>query len=115
MHILVADDNAINNLYLKTLLEHEGHIVISVYNGKSAVESVQQNSADLIFMDISMPVMDGITATQILRERGYTGKIVAITAHVYSEDIKKYNDAGITEIVAKPFTKDSVLDALSTG
>lgn len=112
MHILIADDNAINNLYLKTLLEQEGHKVLSVYDGKSAVESLKRLQPDIIFMDISMPVMDGITATARIRANGYTKPVIAITAHIYSDDLKKYKDAGMNDIVPKPFTKSAILEVL---
>ena len=105
IRILVAEDNAVNQLLIKALLDQFGHYSDIVGNGQEALHQVQANQYDLVLMDIQMPEMDGVAATQAIR--GLPGPlahipILAMTANVMSEQVQGYRDAGMDDVVAKP-------------
>lgn len=104
LNILVAEDNETNQLLMETiLLEYDISFKI-VDNGKKVIDIIKEvNDFDLILMDINMPVMGGVEATKILREELKSDiPIVALTANVLSEDIKKYLSIGMNYHLAKP-------------
>ncbi|TFH05489.1 MAG: response regulator, partial [Spirochaetales bacterium] len=112
--ILVAEDNVINTMVLKTMLEKAGYRVQTVSSGTGAIAAVESATWDLVLMDISMPDMDGVEATRIIRaaERGKAivgVPIVAITAHSMKGDRERFLNAGMNAYIAKPFTRDLVL------
>lgn len=115
MHILVAEDNAINARVISKLLTRKGHHVTVVGNGQEAVKAVKVHPYDLIFMDLNMPIMNGIEATQAIRALGdkyRTIPIIGLTANVLEEYVKRCYDAGMIAHVAKPFTPETVFGAL---
>jgi CheY-like chemotaxis protein len=79
-----------------------GASLVMVDNGKQAVEYVQRNQVDLIFMDIQMPVMDGLEAQKHIRNLNRDIPVIALTANVMSEDVAQYLDAGFTAHIGKP-------------
>ncbi len=109
--ILVAEDNPINLKLIETLLSQYKLKVRSVVNGKEAVEVFdKEKEFDLVFMDIDMPVMDGITATRMIKEiekrdsRAHT-PIIALTAHGLSGDRERIIGAGLDEHLPKPLNR----------
>ncbi|MEZ0226807.1 MAG: ATP-binding protein [Alphaproteobacteria bacterium] len=115
LHILVAEDNAINSRVISKLLTRKGHHVTVVGNGQEAVKAVKVHPYDLIFMDLNMPVMNGIEATQTIRALGDKYRaipIIGLTANVLEEYVKRCYDAGMVAHVAKPFTPETVFGAL---
>ena len=107
LHILVAEDNNINQKLLSMLLAKTGHRVDMVGNGIEAVAAVMRVPYDLVLMDVQMPEMDGITATQKIRElpgEAGTIPIIALTANAMTGDREKYLDAGMTGYVSKPIS-----------
>eukprot|EP00493_Phyllostaurus_siculus_P005191 UN05227 len=76
--------------------------VVLANNGKEALECVDKREVDIIFMDIQMPVMDGLETTRILRQRGYITPIIAITAAAFSNDKKAAIRAGMDDYLVKP-------------
>jgi CheY-like chemotaxis protein len=107
LRILAAEDNTINQLVLKTLLEQFGLRPEIVETGLEAVEAWERSDWDLILMDVQMPVMDGPTATRKIRARelelGRTRTpIVALTANAMSHQVEEYSSAGMDGFVAKP-------------
>ncbi|MFP4331146.1 MAG: response regulator [Alkalispirochaetaceae bacterium] len=113
--ILVAEDNAINVLVLRTLLERAGYRVVCVENGREAVEKLRGYPFDLVLMDISMPILDGVRATEQIRsgESGVldpTVPVIAITAHAMKGDREKFLAAGMNDYIAKPFSKEVVME-----
>ncbi|HDM8048100.1 response regulator [Vibrio fluvialis] len=102
-HILVVEDTKTNQMVIQLLLNRMGYNVTIANNGQHAIELIERNrSFDLIFMDISMPIMDGIQATRILRSQRLTTPIIALTAHSMNSDHQNCLAAGMNDIVLKP-------------
>jgi CheY-like chemotaxis protein len=112
--ILVAEDNIMNQQLIRLILTQNGFEVTIAENGKKAVEFASQNHYDLIFMDIQMPVMDGIEATIKIRE--LSGKqdlpIIAFTAHTTPEDRQMCIDAGMNDMINKPLKKSVLFEVI---
>lgn len=109
--VLVAEDNSINQILIMRLLELEGLDVMLVENGQEAVDAVDQaeDPFDLIFMDIQMPVMDGLNAAKIIRLRmANPPPIIALTANTLEQDLADYKKAGIASVLGKPLSRDDL-------
>lgn len=109
VRVLAADDSAVNREVLTEALNRLGVIVTCVENGAEAVSAVERESFDLVFMDASMPVMDGFTACRTIRAAEVSAgrptlPIVALTAHVVGRQAEAWRDAGMNDCVTKPFT-----------
>jgi PAS domain S-box-containing protein len=107
IRVLAAEDNGMNQLVLKTLLEQIGVEPVMVGNGREAVEAWARESWDLILMDVQMPEMDGPTATGVIRARERAeGRartpIVALTANAMAHQVAEYLQSGMDDFVAKP-------------
>jgi signal transduction histidine kinase/CheY-like chemotaxis protein len=118
LRVLAAEDNAVNQLVLKTLLHQMGVDPTVVDNGRLAVEAWEAGDWDVILMDIQMPVMDGLTATAAIRNReADTGRprtpIVALTANAMSHQVDQYFSAGMDGHVAKPIQATELFAALT--
>lgn len=104
--VLLVEDNAVNRTIATKMLEKRGHVVIAVENGALAVDITKTDRFDVVLMDISMPVMDGLTATTHIREREHvTGghlPIVAVTAHALDGDKARCLAAGMDDFLPKP-------------
>lgn len=100
--ILFADDNFDNQRLVSLYIKKMGAEVDLADNGRIAVEKALLNHYDLIFMDIQMPIMDGHTATRQLRNTGFTGPIVALTANAMPDDQKRCFESGCTGFLPKP-------------
>jgi PAS domain S-box-containing protein len=106
LHILLAEDNVVNQKVATTLLQRQGHAVRVAPNGAEALEALTREAFDLILMDLQMPVMNGYDATQAIRAReGDTGRhtpIVALTAHTMKGDRETCLKAGMDDYLGKP-------------
>jgi signal transduction histidine kinase/ActR/RegA family two-component response regulator len=113
--ILLAEDNPINQKLAVRLIEKHGHSVMAVQNGREAVDAVEREHFDLVLMDISMPEMDGLEATAILREK-YQGErripIIAMTAHALTGDREMCLRAGMDGYLTKPVNSESLFSAI---
>src|SRR6185436_18966293 len=117
IRVLAAEDNAMNQIVLRTLLEQVGIEPVIVSDGREAVEAWEREPWDLILMDVQMPDMDGPTATGLIRARERTqGRartpIVALTANAMSHQISEYMAAGMDAFVAKPIEAQRLYEAV---
>ncbi|MDR1947736.1 MAG: response regulator [Desulfovibrio sp.] len=108
LHVLLTEDMEMNRLVALRMLRDLGHSVSMAENGRQALELLEQERFDMVFMDIQMPVLDGVQTTRIIREkeasdpsRGHI-PIVAMTAHAMKEDREKYLAAGMDGYLSKP-------------
>ena len=101
-NILIAEDNETNQILISTMLEERGLQYTIVNNGKEAVDEATRNSYEIILMDINMPIMDGVTATKLLRKNGYEKPIISLSANVIESDKKEFLKAGINQTLNKP-------------
>ncbi|MFW5717415.1 MAG: response regulator [Spirochaetota bacterium] len=107
MRILVAEDERINQLYMKHLLAGAGHEVVLASTGAEAIEMLREQPCDIVLMDVQMPEMDGIEASRRVRA-GEAGEavarvpIVALTAFATSDEPHEYAAAGVNRSVTKP-------------
>lgn len=111
--ILVVEDNEDNRDILVYRLKHIGSYEILVAsNGREAIETAAQIKPDLIFMDLKMPVMDGLEATRLLRQSdwGKSLPVIAITALAVDGDREKALDAGCTDYIPKPIVDYSIIE-----
>jgi signal transduction histidine kinase len=108
--ILVVDDSALNRRLMREILEPLGFAVMEAENGLDALNMYAAHSPALVLMDIRMPVMDGHEAMRRIRaEHGAAGRIVAVTASVFEEDVPDIMESGADEVLRKPFRNDSLL------
>jgi CheY-like chemotaxis protein len=115
--ILLAEDNAINALLTRTLLEAEGHTVDTVEDGQLAVEAVKTKSYDLIFMDMRMPNMDGLEATRKIRDLPLVPKnlpVIALTANAFDDDRNACFDSGMNDFMTKPVSAEELSEMVTT-
>jgi CheY-like chemotaxis protein len=109
LRILAAEDNPTNQFVLRAILGQKGLEPTFVENGRLALEAVQANDFDLILMDLHMPEMDGLSATQAIRALGGAKSqipIVAVTAEAMPEQVRKCLAAGMDAHVSKPIRPD---------
>jgi len=116
LHLLVAEDNAINQLVVKTALVKNGIHCDLVGNGLEAVAAVRRSHYDVILMDVQMPEMDGLEATRVIRKLpGPASRtpIIALTANAFVGDIDKCRAAGMNAHVGKPFRAEALIVAIA--
>lgn len=115
LHVLVAEDSPINAKVITTFLKQDGHRVRHVENGQLAVDALQAEQFDLVFMDMRMPEMDGIEATKVWRSEE-TGDqhvpIVALTANATPEDRSNCLSAGMDNFLSKPVSRDKLREII---
>jgi PAS domain S-box-containing protein len=116
LRLLVAEDNKVNQILALRLLEKWGHSVTIANNGLEALDTVGAQEFDLVLMDVQMPEMDGLEATEAIRATEKDSKthipIIAMTAHAMAEDRQRCLDAGMDAYVSKPIDSDSLYDAI---
>ncbi|MBO6577106.1 MAG: response regulator [Rhodothermales bacterium] len=113
--LLLVEDNLINRRVITRLLEKLGHSVETAGNGREACEAVERTDFDLVFMDIQMPVMDGLEATRYIRAHIPSERqpwIVALTAAVLPEDREACGRAGADDYLGKPVRTEELQEAI---
>jgi CheY-like chemotaxis protein/HPt (histidine-containing phosphotransfer) domain-containing protein len=117
LQILLAEDNPVNQMTATTMFEKLGHAVVVANNGRQALDKMDEEKFDVVFMDVQMPEMDGVTATGEIRKRERaTGRhipIVAMTAHAMKGDKERCLEAGMDDYVAKPIRRKDLADVLA--
>jgi two-component system sensor histidine kinase/response regulator len=117
LHILLAEDNRVNQTVATRMLEKMGHSLVVAENGKEALSVLATQAFDLVLMDIQMPEMDGLTATMRIREGERSTQhhlpIVAMTAHAMKGDRERCLDAGMDEYVSKPISIRQLEEAIA--
>lgn len=111
--VLIVEDHLVNRKLLYTFLQKFGATVIEAENGNIAIEKVKQNpQIDYIFMDIQMPIKNGIDATKEIRQLNYKGIIIACTANSDKNDFEIYKETGMNDVLVKPFKSAMVKDLM---
>lgn len=111
-NILIAEDVESNFLYLRAVLSKLNATIFWAKNGIEAIEICENNSIDLIFMDLQMPEMNGYEATEILKKKFPTLPIIAQTAFAMSDDREKALDSGCDDYLAKPIKSKDLLSVV---
>jgi len=116
LHVLVADDNRVNQRLVTALLQAAGHTTQVVANGREAVEAVLRGRFDVVLMDVQMPVMDGVKATRRIRALPPPANvvpIVALTADAVTGAEERYRSAGMDAYLSKPLSPDTLAATLN--
>jgi CheY-like chemotaxis protein len=114
VRILLAEDNLVNQLLIKKVIEKAGFYLELANNGIQALEKLSQNKFDLVLMDVQMPDMNGLeTTNEIIRiYKEDRPKILAITAGSFGDDEQQCIDAGMDDTLEKPFKIEQLLDKM---
>jgi CheY-like chemotaxis protein len=115
--VLVVEDNDVNRMIAREVLQSLGIEVIEASDGQEALDRLAQHSVDVVLMDCQMPVMDGYAATQEIRKReARMGlprmPVLALTADAFAEDAIRSREAGMDAHLAKPYTRDQLQELL---
>ncbi len=110
--ILVAEDND-SNYILMTYILRRSYQFLRAKNGQEAVEMVDKGGIDLVLMDIKMPVMDGLEATAIIKEKHPEVHVIALTANAFESDRQQALKAGCTDFLPKPVSGEKCLQAIA--
>ena len=116
MDILVVEDNQINQLVVEEMLTKDGHRVTLANDGREGVDKAAEQYFDLILMDISMPRMDGIAACVAIRNGdgpNRNSRIIALTANALPEDIERFKEAGMNDVLIKPISRSKLARTVS--
>ncbi len=117
-NILVVEDNSLNQRMIMLLLTQQGHKVSVASNGLEAIQAVQEEPFDLVFMDVQMPEMDGMEACRRIRKLDLGGRhlpIVAMTAYAMQGDAQKCLEAGMDDYLSKPVDVNQVFQVIETA
>jgi len=114
--ILIVDDILVNRLLLKEVMKNLEITCVEAQNGKEAIDIIANERIDLVFMDIEMPVMNGLETTKYVREKLPSPKkyipIVALTAHNPANFFDDYRDVGFDYIMTKPYSIEKIKQAI---
>jgi CheY-like chemotaxis protein/HPt (histidine-containing phosphotransfer) domain-containing protein len=115
--ILLAEDNLVNQLFARRLLEKRGHTVVTVSTGRQVLAALAHDTFDVVLMDLQMPEMGGLDAAMAIRQREReTGRhipIIAMTAYAMQGDRERCLAAGMDDYIAKPIHMQTLLDAIA--
>ena len=116
LHVLLAEDNAVNRKVAVRLLQKRGHTVVAVEDGRQALRALDRERFDVVVMDVQMPELDGLEATEALRAReriqGGHVPVVALTAHAMKGDRERCLDVGMDAYVSKPVDAEELFTTL---
>jgi CheY-like chemotaxis protein/HPt (histidine-containing phosphotransfer) domain-containing protein len=116
LRVLLAEDNPVNQRVARTILEKQGHTVVSAHNGREALARVQAERFDVVLMDVQMPELDGLEATRAIREiesaSGAHVPIIGVTAHAMKGDRERCLASGMDGYVSKPIRPPALFAAI---
>jgi len=117
LHILLAEDNPVNQALAIRLLKKRGHSVVVAQNGREAVDAIESQTFDLALLDVQMPLMDGLQAAQLIRQRERAAgsrrlPLVALTAHAMNGDRERCLAAGMDAYVSKPVSPQQLFNVI---
>ncbi|HKO77725.1 MAG TPA: response regulator, partial [Flavobacterium sp.] len=110
--ILIAEDNNVNFILLKKILTARNYTILRASNGQEAVDMCKNQEINLVFMDIEMPVMDGIKAFENIKKLKPNLSIIAQTAHASIEDEERILSLGFDSYITKPLKKEKIFELL---
>ena len=118
--VLLVDDGVDNQRLFSIILKKADVDLTTAFNGQEGVDAVEKSLEDgkpfdVILMDMQMPVMDGLTATKIIREKGVEIPILVLTANAIQEDQDKCHAAGCTGFLTKPILRDTLIAAVTNN
>ncbi len=113
-HLLLVEDNQINQIIAEELLQSVGYTLDIANNGQEAIDLLGKKTYDLVLMDIQMPVMDGLTATKVIRKKPAFAKlpIIAMSAHAMTGDKEKSIKSGMNDHITKPISPNILYNTL---
>ncbi len=119
-NILLAEDNPVNQRVVMSMLKKAGATVTVVNDGQLALDAILKaeqtdSTFDVVLMDMQMPVMDGYMAVRLLRERQYTGQVIALTAHAMDGDREKCMEAGCDDYTSKPINRKELIQKVGAA
>ena len=113
LSILIADDNFVNQKLIERILSRLGYTTVTVSDGSQVLKSLAKKNFDVILMDVRMPEMDGLEATQVIRQMKLDQPfIIAMTANVMSSDREECINVGMNDYIPKPICIDEVMRKL---
>ncbi|MBT8246344.1 MAG: response regulator [Acidimicrobiia bacterium] len=115
LRVLAADDSASNRLIITQMLELQEHDVVTVSDGREALDTFEVGLFDAVLLDMEMPNMTGTEAARALRDAGVDVPIIALTGHSSPEQIQKCLDAGMTGHLGKPFEFNELIDTIESA
>jgi two-component system CheB/CheR fusion protein len=113
INILIAEDNQLNQMLIKAILDKESIQYELAENGQEVLNKLKQTTFDLILMDIQMPIMDGVSATIEIRNNMQSSiPIIALTANASVSDEMKYKEVGMNDHLSKPFKREDLFNKI---
>lgn len=110
--ILIVDDSRTSRRILRNLLVEEGYEVVEAENGEDGIQKYKEETPELVTMDITMPVMDGLEALKEIKEYDSGAKVIMVTAAGQESKVMEAVKLGAAEFVTKPFEKEKILDTV---
>jgi len=111
-NILLAEDNPVNQMVTLLMLERLGHQADTANDGEAALEALEREAYDVVFLDLHMPKVDGLEVARRLRRHGHETRIIALTASALPEDRERCREAGMDDFLAKPIQLEALRAAL---
>jgi CheY-like chemotaxis protein len=113
LNILIAEDNPVNQTLISMVMKKLGYQPVIAVNGLKAVEALNEKQYDIVLMDVQMPEMDGLEATQLIRAQlHYQPIIIAVTANAMQDDKEACLQAGMDDYISKPIQLDKLVSIL---
>ncbi|MCK5845929.1 MAG: response regulator [Bacteroidales bacterium] len=111
--IIIADDDSINIELISIILRNINANIVSFENGLKVIDYIADNHADIIILDIQMPILNGFETSQKLHEMGFDGAILALTALNTTNEMEKYEDYKFDEVIEKPIRRIEFLKIIN--